>query len=139
MRTLGLTEKQEAFCRAIVSGKSPVDAYVSAYNTTKRNVASVESLKLMKRDDITKRIQEIGQPVLNHIQNRAIGEREKQISEIKERIRLCKQRDDEQSLIRYYDMLNKIYGLYKDTDEEKKTENTLAQLDTSALQKVLEA
>ena len=139
MRTTGLTPKHENFCRAIVSGKSPVDAYIAAFNTTKRNVASVEGLKLIKRDDITKRIDELGRPVINSLQNKAIGDRQRQIDEIKERIRICKKKDDEQSLIRYYDMLNKIYSLYKDTDEEKTTENKLAQLDTSALQKLLDA
>ena len=88
------------------------------------------------RDDITERIMEIRKPVINLIQNKQISEREKQIKEIKQRIAICKQKEDEQSLIRYYDMLNKIYSLYKDTEQEQKPESTMNNLDISTLKRL---
>ena len=139
MRLTGLTQKQEAFCQAFASGKTGIESYMAAYDTTNKYVANNESGKLLRRDDITKRIRELRKPIENHIQNVAISERKKQIEEIKERIEICKMKEDEASLIRYYDMLNKLHGLYKDTDDEQQTENALAKLDTSSLYKVLDA
>lgn len=131
-----LTGKQKEFCKCIVEGKTNIDSYMSAYSCTNYNVANVESTKLLKRDDITAYIQELYKPIKNTIQNNAINERKQQIEFIKERIELCKQKDDEQSIIRYTDMLNKIYACYKDNDTEEKQENTVSQLDAATLKKL---
>jgi phage terminase small subunit len=131
-----LTGKQREFCKCIVEGKTNIDSYMTAYNCTNYNTANVESTKLLKRDDITAYIQELYKPIKNTIANTEINERKKQIQEIKDRIEICKQKDDETSLIRYYDMLNKIYGCYKETDQETKQENTIDTLDTATLIKL---
>lgn len=83
-----LTPKQEKFCQCIVRGMDGVTAYENAYDTkaspqVKRN----ESMKLMKRDDITERIKELRKPLLNHIQNTAISEREEVKQLLKEFMR----------------------------------------------------
>ena len=114
MAALELTPKQEKFCQCIASGMSGIESYKAAYNTqAKENTIYNESKKLLMRDDITKRITQLRKPIENHIKNTAISARNKQIQEIQERIRICKEKEDENSLIRYYDMLNKIYCLYK--------------------------
>lgn len=137
MSKLKLTPKQEKFCQCIVSGMSGKDSYITAYDTkASEQVIFNESSKLLKRDDITQRIKELRVPLENHYQNIAINERQQQIDFIKERIELCKQKDDEQSIIRYTDMLNKIYACYKDTETEEKPENTVSNLDTTILQKL---
>ena len=131
-----LTPKQEKFCQNIASGKDNITSYMSAYDCNSRNAANTESTKLLKRDDITERIQEIRKPVLNLLQNKIISERQKQIDAIQERIEICKQKEDEQSLIRYYDMLNKIYALYKETETEQKPESNVNNLDISTLKRL---
>lgn len=132
-----LTPKQEKFCQCIVSGMSGKDSYISAYNTkASEQTIYTESMKLLKRDDITQRIKELRQPIENTIQNVAINERQNQIDYIKSRIALCEQKDDEQSIIRYTDMLSKLYGLYKETDTEQKTDNSVEKLDTATLIKL---
>lgn len=133
-KNVKLTPKQEKFCQCIVSGMSGKDSYMTAYNTkASEQVIFNESTKLLKRDDITQRIKELRKPLENHYQNIAINEREKQIKFILERIELCKEKDDEQSIIRYTEMLNKIYALYKDTENEQKTDNSVNNLDTATL------
>jgi hypothetical protein len=132
-----LTPKQEKFCQCIVSGMSGKDSYITAYDTkASEQVIFNESTKLLKRDDITQRIKELRQPLENHYQNIAINERQQQIDFIKERIAICKEKEDEQSIIRYTDMLNKIYSCYKDNEQEEKTENTLSQMDAATLKKL---
>lgn len=133
---MALTPKQEKFCQNIASGKDGITSYMSAYNCTSKHAANIESTKLMKRDDITERIAEIRKPIINMVQNKVISEREKQIKEIQKRIEICKQKEDEQSLIRYYDMLNKIYALYKETEQEQKPESTVNNLDVSLLKRL---
>ena len=110
---------------------------MDAYDCQSTNAANVESTKLLKRDDITQRITEIRRPIVNLIQNKAISEREKHIKAIQERIAICIAKEDENSLIRYYDMLAKIYNLYKDNEQDNQKANTLENMDTENLQKLL--
>ena len=133
---MALTPKQEKFCENIASGKDGIESYMSAYNCNSRSAANVESTKLMKRDDITERITEIRKPILNLVQNKQISERQQQIDAIQNRIAICIDKGDETSLIRYYDMLNKIYALYKENEITEKQDNPVEKLDTSLLKRL---
>ena len=133
---MALTVKQDNFCAHIANGKNGIESYMLAYDCNSRTSANVESTKLLKRDDITARINELRKPIINLYQNKAISERQKQIDEIQQRIEICKAKEDEQSLIRYYDMLNKIYSLYRENEPESKTENVLDTIDTSILKRI---
>ena len=113
------------------------DAYINAYNCTDHGRTALnEGSKLALRDDIQERIKTLMKPVQQAAQIQGLNARDKQIKAIEERIAVCIQKEDETSLIRYYDMLNKIYALYKDTEESKEKENNLDNLDTAVLQKI---
>lgn len=131
-----LTPKQEKFCQNIASGKDGIDSYMSAYDCNSRSAAAVESNKLMKRDDITERIAEIRKPVINLIQNKQISERQQRIDFILERIRICEEKEDEQSLIRWNDQLCKLYGLFKETEQQADKESEVNTLDFGALKRI---
>lgn len=133
---MALTPKQELFCQNIASGKEIIESYMSAYDCQSKSAANTESYKLLKRDDITERIAEIRKPVINLIQNKQISERQKQIDFIQSRIEHCLLENDEQSIIRYTDMLNKVYALYKETETEQKPESTVNNLDISVLKRL---
>ena len=75
-------------------------------------------------------------PIKNTIANTEINERKKQINFIKERIEICKAKEDEQSIIRYTDMLNKIFSCYRENDTDEKTDQTVNHLDTATLIKL---
>jgi hypothetical protein len=129
----------EKFCEYIVSGMSGKDAYITAYqNKSNDNTAYKESMKLLQRDDVSERIKEMRKPLELHAQTVSITERQKHIDFIKERIELCKQKDDEQSIIRYMIELAKIGGYYKETDKEENAENAIQQLDTNTLLRLVE-
>lgn len=138
-KKLILTPKQEKFCQCIISGMSYKDAYLTAYesNGSAQNAMN-EGSKLMLREDIQERLKVLRKPLEEAAQTQQVTAREEQINDIKDRIRICKQKEDETSLIRYYDMLNKIYALYKDTEEPAKKETNVINLSTEALKKLTE-
>ena len=134
---MALSPKQEKFCRNIAEGKSGKDSYLDAYETKCiPQVAYNEASKLLLREDIQKRIAEIRKPLEDAVNITTLTAREKQITEIKERIEICKQKDDESSLIRYLDMLNRIYSLYKDNEQTEQTSSTVNSLDISTLKRL---
>lgn len=135
----GITEKQKAFCKGVVSGLTNTEAYIQAYNCNSVRAANIESTKLLQKEHIQEYIEALHKPIILDMQNKQITEREKQIQFIKERIQICKEKDDEQSIIRYTDMLSKIFGLYKDTEQDQKPDNTISKLDTATLQKLTSA
>lgn len=134
---MDLTPKQNKFCEYIVAGLSGKESYLKAYDCKSESAASVESTKLLKRDDITAKITELRKPIINLAQNKAINERQQQIDFIKSRIQECIKKDDEQALIRWNDQLNKILSLYRETETEDKKENSFDKVDTATLIKVL--
>lgn len=136
---LKLTPKQEKFCKNIVSGMDGKAAYVSAYDAENMNDNTIyrEANKLLTRDDITARIKELNKPLENYAINTAISVRKERVNFILERIEICKLKEDENSIIRYTDMLNKIDNLYKEEINGIKPENTLANMDTSTLEKLV--
>ena len=117
----GLTQKQINFCNEYVKTGSPLDAYISAYNTENRNVASVEANRLLNKGEIQKYIDDLMKPITYDAQINKIH----QINFIKERINICINNNDENSIIKYTDMLNKIYGYYKDNGSNDKEPNKL--------------
>lgn len=134
---MALTPKQEYFCRLVASGKDYTTAYLTAYdwNGSKAGAAN-EALILANKPEVQEKIKALIKPMEIAAQKENVNARQKQIQEIEERIKLCKEREDEQSLIRYYDMLNKIYALYKDTEQDVKPESTVNNLDISVLKRL---
>ena len=124
-----LTEKQKNFCREYVRNNgNGTQAYLHAYNSKSESAASIESSKLLRRDDITQYIQALNKPMENRIQN----EREKK------RTWLWNIIDNpsvsESDKLRAMDILNKMDAEYininKNIDENKTEINNL---DTSTL------
>ena len=135
---MSLTPKQKKFCQNVVSGMSYKDAYINAYNNNSEQAAYVEGSKLALRSDIQAEIKALQKPIEQAIQVQELSAKEQQIQEIKERIQVCKDKQDETSLIRYYDMLNKIYGIYKESDTQTNdTTNHIDKLDNETLNKII--
>lgn len=134
---MALTEKQERFCRCIVSGMTNKDSYITAYESkgSEQNAWN-EAGKLLAREDIQARLAVLRKPLEEAARTKALTARDEQIAFIRERIAICKQKEDEQSIIRYTDMLNKINALYKDTEEAKQEQNTVVNLDMDTLKKL---
>lgn len=134
---MALTPKQEHFCRLVASGKDYTNAYLTAYDWNGSTAgAQQESLKLVNKPDIQARIQALLKPMEIAAQKDTLNARQEQIAFIRERIAICQQKEDEQSIIRYTDMLNKINALYKDTEAEQKQESSVVKLDMDTLKKL---
>lgn len=133
-----LTEKQRAFCRGVVEGKTYSDAYRDAYDTQgSPRTVGVQASKLMSKPEIRKEIDRLRKPAEDHASQLAITERDKQIEFVRGRIELCRAKDDETSIIRYTDMLNKLLNLYGTDDEKDEKKNPVVELDSDTLKRFL--
>jgi aldehyde:ferredoxin oxidoreductase len=135
---MALTPKQERFCQCVASGMSYKDAYITAYETKgKDTTVYTESGKLAIREDIQARIKTLQKPLEDAAKIQGLNAREEQLQFITDRIQVCKEKQDETSLIRWVDMKNKILGLYATQEETKENDNSLTNLDTSILAKIV--
>lgn len=135
-----VTPKEEAFCRAVVLGK-PLDiAYKEAYNTQQTGQMLFNSaVQVHKRKQVQERIAELEKPIIESFALSVEAARTQQIAFIKERIEVCRQKEDEQSIIRYTDMLNKIHGIYREQTSDQAEPNKLESIDADALARIAEA
>lgn len=134
---MALTPKQEHFCRLVASGKDYTTAYLTAYDWNGSTAgAQQESLKLVNKPEVQSKLQALLKPMEIAAQKDSVNARQQRIDFILERIRICEEKEDENSLIRWNDQLCKIYALYKETDQEIKQENTVNNLDISTLKRL---
>ena len=128
-----LTAKQEEFCRCLASGMTAKDSYIQAYNTDKMNDNTIcrEAYELTRRDDITKRVEQLRIPLLNHYQNAAISDTERIRGILWDMIQ-CDETKDENK-IRCMDMLNRMNQAYQSADTGDDTADSIDNLDTDKL------
>lgn len=128
-----LTHKQEMFCQGIASGLTQYDAYIQAYNADNMSDQGIynESSKLMKRDDITERIQAIRKPVENYCQNAIISEIEESKRFLWDVVRDDTEKTENR--IRAVDILNKMNQAYQSADTGDDTTDSIDSLDTDKL------
>lgn len=135
---MALTPKQENFCRLVASGKDYTTAYLTAYDWNGSNAgAALEGMKLANKPEVQEKIQALLKPLEIAAQKDNFNARKQQIDFIQGRIAICREKDDEQSIIRYTDMLNKLYALYKDVEQEEKPQTNINQLDVNTLKKLI--
>lgn len=132
-----LTAKQEEFCRCIASGMTAKDSYIQAYNADKMsdNTIRREAFELTRRDDITKRVEELRKPLRNHYQNAVISESEKVKAILWGIIQDSEEKTENQ--LRAVDILNRMNQAYTDTSQQDDTETTIDNLDTDKLIKLV--
>lgn len=132
-----LTEKEELFCQGIIEGLGTVGAYRRAYSEkAAESTAFTAASQILKREKVSRRLEELRKPLEDAIRAENVQARDQQIKFILGRIELCKASGDENAIIRYTDMLNKIYGVYKENTGENIGENKLSALDTDVLRRL---
>ena len=135
-----LTPKETAFCEAIISGLDSKSAYRSAYNTDCNDTtANRQALVILNKDHIQQRLQEMRKPLEEKRLIDGEKAREDIINFINSRIDHCRKTEDEQSIIRYVDMLNKIYGNYKADTGPQQEDNKLETINDDLLLKLVDA
>ena len=134
---MALTPKQEHFCRLVASGKDYVSAYLTAYDWNGGEAgARNEAMLLANKPDIQHRIETLLKPLQLQVIKDNVNKRQQQIEFIQSRIDHCIANGDEQSTIRYTDMLNKIYALYKESETETKQQSSVTKVDTDTLKRL---
>lgn len=133
----GLTEKMKLFCREYVANKgNGTQAYLLAYDSNSETAASIESSKLLRRDDITEYIASLNKPMENRIQN----EREKKRQIIWDEIEFARNNHDHAAIARYMDILNKMDAEYININRNiDTTDKAIDNLDVETLRKLSES
>lgn len=127
-----LTEKQKEFCREYVRNSgNGTQAYLHAYDSNSETAASIESSKLLRRDDITEYIATLNKPMENRIQN----EREKKRSFLWNMINNPATSDSDK--LRAMDILNKMDSEYININKTIEDKPDISNLDTSTLIKLV--
>lgn len=132
----GLTEKMKAFCREYVSnGGNGTQAYLSAYDSKSDVAASIESSKLLQREDIKEYLATLNKP----LEDAAIDEAQRIKAIIWERIEACIASGDDAAIARYTDQLNRLGGRYTNVNVNK-TDSTvkLDNIDLNTLRNLSE-
>lgn len=133
---MSLTPKQEKFCQCIVSGMSAKDSYIAAYDTKANDrVIYNESAKLLKREDVAKRIEELTKPLENHAIATALTDREKKRTILWDMI---ENPDISYSdRLRAMDILNKMDSEYININKTIEEKTDISDLDTDTLIKLV--
>ena len=81
---MGLTAKQETFCRYVSNGLNPTEAYRKSYNVTsdRKSTASEASSRLMKDSKVTAMIESMKQDIQDRIASEIVWDKQKIIEEL---------------------------------------------------------
>lgn len=135
---MALTEKQEAFCRNIISGMNGKESYIAAYNSKGSDQnAYNEASKLLARDDIQERLKVLRKPLEELAHTKALTETERIKAILWEELENARTQQDHTAIARYTDQLNKLNNAYKDSGSIEDSNNDLTTLDTSKLIKLV--
>ena len=139
MVILALTQKQEKFCQCVVDGMSYRDAYITAYDYTGKSaqVPYNEGSQLALNDRIQARIKELQAPIIKALETRQVSETERIKVILWEEIANAREQQDHAAIARYTDQLNKLNNAYHDTSVKEDNNNTITNLDTDALLKLV--
>ena len=123
----------KSFCREyVLNGGNGTQAYLTAYNGNSETAASIESSKLLRRDDITDYITALNKPMENRIQN----EREKKRSILWDFINDPNKSDSDR--LKAMDLLNKMDSEYININRNITDNNdNITELDTDKLLKLV--
>ena len=81
---MGLTAKQETFCRYVSYGLNPTEAYRKSYNVTsdRKSTATEASSRLMKDSNVTAMIESMKQDIQDRIASEIVWDKQKIIEEL---------------------------------------------------------
>lgn len=136
MRTL--TQKQENFCNAIVSGMTAKDAYYHAYDTKcSDQVAYNEATRILSKEHVQEHLKRLREPLENHARTAAISEREKIKSILWDRLNIAIANNDDAMIVKYTDQINKMNHEYISTNINLDgNTNNMADIDIDTLKKL---
>jgi len=126
---VALTQKQETFCLAIVSGMKPSEAYKKAYNATNMKPAtiSVKANELLANGNVTVRIEQLRKPVVEKVQY----DLEQAMSEAAEAFEVSKGKEQGGAMVAAVQLRSKLNGLL--VERKAITISIVQQMDDASL------
>ena len=135
-----LTVKQMNFCQEYIKCGNATEAYMTAYDSTSRKSAQIESSRMLDRDDIQEYLVKLRKPIEKAVKRKIINEREYKKKLIQERIDQCVERGDDAAIARYLEIWNKMDGEYVNINKDiTDHDSEIKQLDTATLLQLVKA
>jgi len=133
---LGLTSKQDAFCDAVVSGKSLSAAYREAYDAKGMSdeAVRVEASRLLAHPNVSLRVKSLNAEKEDQRRMLAVNRAERVLERLE---KLADDAKSESAKIRANELIGKTAGLFIDQIEiEDKTDRTVHDLEQSIAMKL---
>ena len=127
-----LNDKQLIYGQLLMDGLTQHDAYKQAFAVKSDNRASIDSAasRLRKNEEFCRYMEDLQKSKIEKFKFTNFLNDEKKRELINERIDACRLRNDDTSIARYLDILNKMDGVYvnitKNIEEEKNEIMTLS-------------
>lgn len=120
-----LTDKEKKFCLGIAEGKSQYQAYLDAYNVKTDKRGSIDNMAhaVIKKPHVSAYLQKLRKKVDDNATLCSSITKEKKINLIWEQIQKCIDNNDNASIARYLEILNKLQGHYVNTSKIITEEN----------------
>ena len=136
---LGLTGKQQHFCRAVVSGCTMSDAYREAYNAANMKPATVnrEAHTLMADPKITTRVEWLQKAKDRAVVASSLSDRERVLTKLRAMLDTTEGGPAVTAQLRAAELLGKSVGLFKDVTVQEEPERSSEEL-TAELEELLE-
>lgn len=135
-----LTEKEAAFGRNVVSDMTQLDAYKLAYNTNSTNdkALRVNASRVFNRPQVQAYIRELVEGNKDSSRKRVLRDRQHKIDLIWNQIEKCVKSNDNPSIARYLEILNKMSGEYVNiTKDITEKENQLSEMSVDELRQLI--
>ena len=136
-RTNTLTPKQQAFCRAVVSGCTMSDAYREAYSTSNMKPATVnrEAYALMADPKITARVETLQRAKDRAVIACGVSDRDLVLTQLRTLATKAEGKPAEHVILRAVDLLGKTQGMYKEVQVQE-TPRTAAEIQAELEEKL---
>ena len=121
-----LSAKRQSFCRYIVNGCNPTEAYRKAYNVTseRKSTATEAASRLMKDSNVNAMIQTLQADISDKLASEIVWDRNRIVSELAVNVELAREHKQMAASNRSLELVAKITGSL--TEEPKQLTGTVS-------------
>ena len=120
---MGLSAKRQSFCRYIVNGCNPTEAYIKSFNVTseRKHTATEAASRLMKLATIQQHIETLQADITDRLNATEAWDRNKIVSELAVNVELAREHKQMAASNRSLELVAKVTGILSTEDTKQLT------------------